>query len=151
VTEARIYTTRRQNIVDALVGKLKLIDGEGAFLTNLECHAYPHLKFWDEIEEFPAVHVNSGLETRDYQGGGYKDRYLQVTIRVYVKEEDSVRALDALLEDIETVVETYSSLEYTDKQGAPQRAKQITIDSIDTDEGVLSPLGVGEMQLTVHY
>jgi len=151
VTEPRRYTTRRQGIIQALTDKLKLIDGEGGFLTNLECHVHPHLKFWDEIEEFPAVHVNSGAETREYQGGGYADRFLQVTIRAYVKDEYAVEALDALLEDIETIIETYSSLEYIDKKGITQRAHQISVQSIDTDEGVLSPLGVGEMQLIVHY
>ena len=98
---SRSFTTRRLGIIAGLVDKLKDIDGTGAYLTNLNENVSPRLKFWDEVEEFPAIHLNAGSETRDYQGGGHKDRYLSVTIRCYVQAEDAVEALDELLEDIE--------------------------------------------------
>lgn len=147
----RIYTTRRQSIVDALVAKLKLIDGTGTYLTNLYNNVSPRLKFWDEIVDFPAVHLNAGGETRDYQGGGYKDRFLGITLRCYVNQEDAVIALDKLLEDVETVLEDNSRLAYIDRQGNTQYTHQISIISIDTDEGVLEPLGVGEISIEVRY
>jgi len=147
----RNYTTRRLAIVDAIVEKLKQIDGTGKYLTNLYQQVSPRLKFWDEVEEFPAVHLNAGSETREYQGGGYKDRYLTVTLRCYVNEEDAVVALESLMEDVETVLEENSRLAYTDKLGATQYTQQITIISIDTDEGVLEPYGVGEMLIEVRY
>jgi len=147
----RLFTTKRQSIVNALVDKIKQIDGTGEFLSNLNGNVSPRIKFWDEISEFPAVHINSGAETRDYQGAGFKDRYLSVVIRCYVQEEDSVIALDKLLEDIETVVEENSRLEYYDKLGNLQATQQISVVSIDTDEGVLDPIGVGEMLLEVRY
>jgi hypothetical protein len=147
----RIYTTRRLGIISALVDKIKNINGSGAFLTNLNDSVEPRLKFWDEIETFPAVHLNAGSESREYQGGGYKDRYLTVTLRCYVQEEDAVAALDALLEDVETILEENSRLKYKDRNNADQYTQQITIVSIDTDEGVLEPYGVGEMQIEVHY
>jgi hypothetical protein len=109
------------------------------------------LKFWDEIEEFPAVHINAGSESREYQAGGYKDRFLSVTIRCYVQEEDAQEALNALMEDVETVLEQNSKLAYTDRQNRTYYTQQITIVSIDTDEGVLEPLGVGEMLIEVRY
>tara|TARA_R100000482_G_C5034861_1_gene105708 strand:- start:7 stop:459 length:453 start_codon:yes stop_codon:yes gene_type:complete len=147
----RDYTTRRLGIVDALVEKLKDINGTGEFLSDVAGNVSPRLKFWDEVEEFPAIHLNAGSETRDYQGGGYKDRFLSITLRCYVQDEDSVAALDALLEDVETVVEDNSALSYKDRSGVSQTAQQITIISIDTDEGVLEPLGVGEMLIEVRY
>jgi hypothetical protein len=147
----RDYTTRRLGIVDALVEKLKDINGTGEFLSDVAGNVSPRLKFWDEVEEFPAIHLNAGSETRDYQGGGYKDRFLSITLRCYVQDEDSVAALDALLEDVETVVEDNSALSYKDRTGVSQTAQQITIISIDTDEGVLEPLGVGEMLIEVRY
>lgn len=79
---ARDYTTRRLAIVDGLVEKLKEIDGTNQYLTNLAQNVSPRLKFWDEVEEFPAVHLNAGSETREYQGGGYKDRFLNVTLLI---------------------------------------------------------------------
>ena len=147
----RIYSTRRMSIVNALTEKLKEIDGDGEFHSNLFGNVHPRLKFWDEIEEFPAVHLNAGQETRDYQGAGYKDRFLSVTVRMYVNEEDAVDALDMLIEDIETVIEKNSRLAYIDRRGATQYTQQISIVSITTDEGVLEPLGVGEILLEVRY
>ena len=75
------------------------------------------MKFWDEVDTFPAIHLNAGSETREYQGAGYKDRFLTITARVYVKETDAVVALDKLLEDIETVIEANGRLAYVDKTG----------------------------------
>jgi len=147
----RTYTTRRQSIINALVDKLKGIDGTGEYLTNLFNNVHPRLKFWDEIEEFPAVHLNAGSETREYQGGGYKDRFMSVTLRCYVNSEDAVEDLDKLMEDVEVVLEDNSRLQYTDRKGSTQYTHQITIISIDTDEGVLEPYGVGEMTIEVRY
>jgi len=147
----RTYTTRRQGIVNALVLQLKEIDGTGEHFTNMGGNVFPRLKFWDEVDDFPAIHLNAGTETRDYQGGGFADRYLQVTVRCYVNEEDAVDALDKLLEDVETVIEENSSLSYFDKRNVQQRTHQISVLSIDTDEGVLEPLGVGEILLEVRY
>ena len=148
---ARAYTTRRLGIIAALVNKLKDIDGTGTFLSNLNENVSPRLKFWDEVEEFPAIHLNAGSETREYQGGGYKDRFLSVTVRCYVQDEDAVLALDELLEDVETVLEENSKLTYKDRNNADQYTQQITIVSIDTDEGVLEPMGVAEMLIEVRY
>ena len=150
-TTARTYTSRRSNIVEALATKLKDIDGSGAFLSDVANNVHPQLKFWDEVEDFPAIHLNAGSETREYQGGGFKDRFLNVTVRCYVNQEDATDALDELLEDVETVLEDNSRLRYYDRMGLEQFTQQITIISIDTDEGVLEPLGVGELLIEVRY
>ena len=148
---SRAYTTRRLGIIEALVNKLKDIDGTGHYLTNVDQNVSPRLKFWDEVEEFPALHLNAGSETREYQANGYKDRFLSVTVRCYVQAEDAVQALDELLEDVETVLEDNSRLKYKDRTNTDQYTQQITIISLDTDEGVLEPMGVGEMLIEVRY
>ena len=147
----RAFTTRRLGIVNALVDQLKNINGAGAYLSDVNENVSPRLKFWDEVEEFPAIHLNAGSETREYQAGGYKDRFLSITLRCYVQAEDSVEALDELLEDVETVLEDNSRLPYLDRTQTTQYTQQITIVSIETDEGVLEPLGVGEMLIEVRY
>ena len=114
----RNYTSRRQSIVNALVEKLKTIDGTGSFLSNVYNNVSPRLKFWDEVEDFPSLHLNAGSESRDYQGGGYKDRFLSVTDRIYGKREDAVDALGHLIEDGETVLEQKARLAYTDRQNS---------------------------------
>ena len=150
-TTNRSYTSRRSNIVEALAEKLKDINGAGAFLSDLQNNVHPRLKFWDEVDQFPAIHLNAGAETREYQAAGYKDRFLSVTIRCYVQEEDAQRALNLLMEDVETLIEDNAQLEYSDRQNNVFKTQQITIISIDTDEGVLEPLGVGEILVEVRY
>ena len=76
---------------------------------------------------------------------------MNVTVRCYVNQEDSVTALDELLEDVDTVIEENGRLQYFDRNGLEQHTQQITIVSIDTDEGVLDPLGVGEILIEVRY
>lgn len=146
----RAYTSRRAGITAALAEALSKIDGRGLYKQSV-AETSSRLKFWDEVEEFPAIHLNAGSETRQYQTGGYKDRFLNVTVRCYVNQEDSVAALDELLEDVETVLEENSQLLYHDRNGLEQHTHQITIISIDTDEGVLDPLGVGEILIEVRY
>jgi hypothetical protein len=146
----RVYTSRRMAIVRALADEIAKIDGSGEYRTAVSSVS-PRLKFWDEIEEFPAVHLSPGAETRQYQGGGYKDRFMTVTVRCYVREENPLDGLEALLEDVETVIEQNSRLAYFDSNGAQQYTQQITIVGIDTDEGALEPHGVGEIQLEVRY
>jgi len=146
----RQYTSRRAAITKALAERLAGIDGRGIYHTAV-AEVSPRLKFWDEVEEFPAIHLNAGSETREYQGGGYKDRFLNVTVRCYVNQEDAVEALDELLEDVETVLEENSRFMYYDRMGLEQFTQQISIISIDTDEGVLDPLGVAEVLIEVRY
>lgn len=149
---ARTYTSRRANILQALATKLKDIDGSGAFLSDLSNNVETRLKFWDEVQDFPAIHLNAGPESRTYQAGGYKDRFLSITLRCYVSdEEDATEALNILMEDVETVLEDNSRLLYYDAMNNEYHTQQITIVSIITDEGVLEPLGVAEILIEVRY
>ena len=152
MTDNRLYTSRRDSIVNALVILVKNITTANGYLSDLHEEVLPILKFWDEIDDFPAVHINAGSETREYIGGGQKIRFLSIVLRCYVKEENtSVQELNKLLEDVETLIENNSRLEYVDKQGTTQFTQQITVVSIDTDEGVFDPIGVGEMVVEVRY
>ena len=65
--------------------------------------------------------------------------------------DDATEELNLLMEDIETVIEDNSQLSYVDAQNNEFSTQQITIVSIDTDEGVLEPLGVGEITIEVRY
>ena len=147
----RVYTTRRLAIVEALVEKLKLINGTLGYYNDISGNVFPRLKFWDEIQDFPAICVNASTETRTYQGGGYKDRFLSLKVTCYVQEEDPVQALESLLADVETCLEENSKLLYVDKLGADQYTIMISILSIDTDEGVMAPHGIGEILCEVRY
>ena len=147
----RTFATRRQSVVAALVEKLKQINGTGTFLSDVDNNVHPRLKFWDEVDQFPAIHLNAGSETREYLGAGQRHRFLTITIRCYVRSEEAPDDLDMLLEDVETVIENNSALTYTDRRGVEQTTHQISVVSLDTDEGVLEPLGVGELLIEVLY
>ena len=149
--DERQFTSKRANILVALADILKQINGTGPFWSDVGDNVHPKLLFWDEVIEYPAIHMSVGRESRQYQGGGYKDRFLSVTLRCYIKDEDSAITLEKLLEDIETVIEQNGRLAYQDSSGATQATQDIQILSIDTDEGILDPLGVGEILLQVRY
>ena len=148
---ARTYSTRRYALIDSLVALFKRIDGTGAYLSNLNQNVFSKLKFYDEVTDFPTVCVTASNESRQYQAGGYRDRYLEVRLMVFVNEENPLKKCEAILEDIETLVEDNGRLAYTDRQGTTQFTHDITILSISTDEGTLDPISIGEMSLRVHY
>lgn len=141
--------SRRTSIVKALVEKLKDIDGSAPYHINLFNNAYAKLKFWDEIQDFPAVYVTPGTEMREYLPAEFKWGYLGVAIKVYVKGDDAPEQLEALLEDIELVIDTNRNLIYDNDNN--QETTELTIQSIVTDEGLLTPYGVGEVNLQVRY
>ena len=147
---ARSNTTRRGAILTALAEKFKEIDGSGSFKARLDGNVETRMKFWDEIEQYPAVHMTAGSETREYWGGGNKWRFLSITIRIYVNAEDPIEELEELLEDIETVIDANNSLTYH-QLGTNAGVSQFTVLTIDTDEGVLAPLGIGEMIIEARY
>lgn len=147
----RQYTSRRYSILKALAESLRSINGENGFRSNVWNNVHPKLVFWDEIQEYPGIFLGLGQEARVYQGGGYKERFLTVTIRCYVQEENPEEALELLLEDIETVIEQNGRLAYQESSGATQYTQDILIMSIDTDEGALAPIGAGEVVLQVRY
>jgi len=148
---ARRYSTRRRAIVEALALKQENINGQAPFRSSV-AKVERRLKFWDEVSEFPTVHVGAGNETREYDGGGFRFRFLRLTIRCYVSDDDDViEALEELLEDVETVLEDNDPLTYYDSTGASQTTVQTTIGAVATDEGVLEPLGVGEITVEIRY
>ena len=143
--------TRRSSIIEALTNKLKTISLTNGFSTDLGEQAFSRMKFWDEITEFPCICLVAGPESIVHQGAGLKDRYLDVTLRAYVNEEDSILALEKLLEDVEIILDNNGRLAYEDSSGALNYTRDIIITLIDTDQAALAPLGVGEMTLQVKY
>jgi hypothetical protein len=141
----------RTSIVKALAEKLKAIDGTGQYKTSINGNAYPKLKFWDEVQDLPAVYLAAGSETREYKPGAFKWAFLSISIKCYVKEEDPQAALENLLEDVERCLDANRNLVYDETVPGAQLL-EISITSIITDEGLLEPYGVGEINITVqHY
>lgn len=141
--------SRRTSIVNALVEKLKTIEESAGYKTNLYGNAFPYLKFWDEVADFPAIYVVSGSEYREYLPADFTWGYLNLTLKVYCKGEDSQLLLENLLEDIEKVVHNNRQIVYDLDNG--YETTEILVTSIVTDEGLLAPYSIGEISLQVRY
>lgn len=139
----------RSSITKALVEKFKEINGEAPYQANVFTNVVNKLKFWDEISDFPYLCVVPGNESREYLPGDFKWGYLGVSIKAYVKGEDPITELEQLLEDIELVVDANRQLVYGTSPG--EETTEIDITSIVTDEGLLTPYGVGEVNLLIRY
>lgn len=141
--------SRRSSIITALAEKFKSIDGSAGFKTNLYNNSYPKLKFWDEVNDFPSVYLVAGTESREYLPSAFTWGYLGVSVKVYTKGENAQQLLENLLEDLENVIDANRVLVYDLEKGYD--TTEILISSIVTDEGHLSPYGVGEINLQVRY
>ncbi len=147
-----VYRTQRKKIAQALANKLKDIDGSHPFNLNLFENVDSSLTFLDEIEQFPKVCVVAGDESRQYQPGGFKWRFLLLSIRIYVhSNDDSQEELALLIEDIEKIIDDNDVLVYDDSVHPSEATTSATIQSITTDEGAIAPLGVGEITVEVRY
>ena len=142
--------TRRTSIVTALAEKLKVINGTGTYKSNLYGNSYPKLKFWDEVQDFPSIYLVAGSEMRQYHASDFTWGFLNVSIKVYVKDESYPQEeLEKLLDDIETVIDNNRVLVYDTTNNLS--TTEILIQSITTDEGLLAPYGVGEINVQVRY
>ena len=146
------YRTGRSKVVDALVEKLKGIDGRYPYNSNIFKNCHGGMVFLDEIQEFPKLCVVAGDETREYQPNEFKWRFLGLDIRVYVEDqEDPQEVLALLMEDIERVIDDNDVLIYDDTVSPNLTTTSLTLQSLSTDEGVLAPLGIGEMTVLCRY
>ena len=139
--------SKRNSIVQALATKLKLINGNQPYKSNIYGNAYPYLKFWDEISNWPAIYMTPGAEYREYLPGDFKWAFLSISLKVYCQGDDSSSDLEELLEDIETCIDANRVLEYA----TGKETTEILINSIVTDEGLLAPYAVGEINIQVRY
>lgn len=146
--------SRRTSITTAIAAKLNTINGQGVYTTNLFNNAYAKLKFWDEVNDFPSVYVSPGMEQREYHSGNFAWGMLGVCVKVYCKGEDSQQQLENLLSDIETCIDANRQLQYspdTAQGNSFFETTEILVQSITTDEGLLAPYAIGEINLQIRY
>lgn len=141
--------SRRTSIVKALVEKLKTISTAAGYKTELAEAAFPFLKFWDEVNNFPSIYCTAGSEAREYLPNDFAWGYLGLSLKIYCKGEDAQQLLEDLLEDVEKAIDANRVLVYDDTQ--QQETTEILLTSITTDEGLLAPYAVGEINLQVRY
>lgn len=139
----------RTQIANKLVDKFKtLLTGTSPYTTNLYgVNATTKLKFWDEIQDFPYICVVMGSEIREYHPASFTWGILNLALKLYVYGEDSNERLEALIKDVETVISKNEKLVLA----SGRSTEEILITSIITDEGLLTPYGVGEVNILVRY
>lgn len=140
--------SRRNSILKALTEKFKVLDGT-TYTSNIYNNSYPFLKFWDSVSDFPCIYATPGSEQREYLPGDFKWCYLGISLKIYCKGEDSTQELEQLLEDVETIIDANRSLTYDSVNNL--ETTEILLVSITTDEGLLAPYAVGEINLQVRY
>lgn len=137
----------RKSIVTALSEKFKAINGTSPYQVDIFNNSYPYLKFWDEVVDFPAIYITPGSEVREYLPGDFKWGYLNISIKLYCKGDESQDQLEKLLQDVELCVDRNRQVVYD----GTKETTEILITSITTDEGLLAPYAVGEINLQVRY
>jgi hypothetical protein len=85
---------------------------------------------------------------REYHPSDFTWGYLGLCVKLYCKGDDSQDQLETLLEDVEHCIDSNRVLVY-DESG--NETTEILITSITTDEGLLAPYAVGEINLQVRY
>lgn len=141
--------SRRTSIITALAEKLKDINGNAPYQVDLAGAVFPKLVFWDECSNFPSVYLTPGSEVREYHPSDFKWGFLNVSIKIYCKGDQAQDQLEKLLEDIENCVDSNRDLVYDQSKGYD--TTEILITGITTDEGLLAPYAVGEINLQVRY
>lgn len=139
--------SRRSKIVNALVALINTNLNGTTYTSNVYGKAENKLRFWDEVTNFPYVSLVAGDEFREYQPGMFKWAYLNIVIRIYEKGEAPDEDLEQLFEDLEDLLDKNNNLTYD----VNEEITSISITSITTDEGVLRPIGVGEINIQVRY
>ena len=143
--------SRRKEITELVVTELKKINGDTStfdasytYNINIFNNCFRRMKFLDEINDFPTVCVNAGTEARIYDTSGLTTGELNLAIRAYVRANNPIIEAENLADDIEHVV-------YHLGDRSDIGVLDITIEGISTDEGLVAPFGILEIDILVRY
>ena len=140
----------RSKICQSYAEKFKEIKGIAPYTVNLFSNVSTKMRFFDQVEDYPTVIVTPGRETREYLPGEFKWANLAITIRVYAYNEDDPQSdLELILSNLEMVIDDNNYLVYDSINQLAITDSRIV--NISTDEGVMSPYGIGEIILLVRY
>lgn len=167
-------TSRRKEIINYIVDTLKVIQGQstgfisiiteldeslltedGSFITtednvgyvfhkNLYNNVFKGLKYLDQIQDFPAIYIQAAAEVFNYESKGNTTASLELMLRVYTYNEGSSADIEDIVEDVVRQIERIS---YSQNN----RLIECLVVSVETDEGLLDPYGLGEIRLSLLY
>jgi len=102
------------------------------------------VKFLDEINDFPTICVNAGTESRIYDTAGLTTGELNIAIRAYVRAENPITTAESRADDIEHIV-------YNLGDRSNIGILDMIIEGVSTDEGLVAPFGILEIDVTTRY
>jgi len=101
------------------------------------------LRFLHEITNFPSFYVHATAERRQHVGAGVIYGVLSMAIRGYAWS-DNIDDVDTYCREIETAVQTF-------RDANRQIIEDVYVNSVSTDEGLLEPYGVVDLQVDIIY
>jgi hypothetical protein len=144
--------SQRRDIIKTLIDNLILIDGTGSpfggYVFKTSVHENVYRGFKPLEDDFPSIYIVPGAEIRDYNstlGGTTINSLLPVVLRCYIYDEEDELVnehINNITQDIEHII---YSLPTTNE------ILDLTLTSINTDEGLLTPYGIVELQVQVRY
>lgn len=146
-----IATTMRDLLAAALDGT-----NPDIYYTNIYDNVSTKVLHFDEITDFPFIGIVKSLETTEYHPGGFRWNFLSMYIRVFVRGEDTYdEQLENIISDIKTFIDKTEDFDYTitkpDGSSKVCKVTEVTVGSIGSDEGLLAPDAMGEIQIRVRY
>ena len=133
--------TRRKQIIDGFkteIGQTPDVDASNIF---------KHFKFLDELNDFPSVCFVAGTERREQLGANRRLGTIDVALRGYVFDENNVDKAEILAQNVESKVDSFSA-------NVAARANGVSdarVISFRTDEGLLQPYGVADLEIQILY
>lgn len=151
--------THRTAIAEEMATLLKSeLDGTNLdyYYTTIFDNVSTKVLHFDQIRDFPYISIVKGPENPEYQPGGFRWNYLTLYLRIYVEGEDTYdQQLEELISDVKTFIDRNESFQYTitnpDGSSNSHLVTEISWQQIGTDEGLLAPQAMGEIQLRVRY
>ena len=152
--------SNRASIKGALIAsmnsEMSAANAGSVYYTDIDKNVLGDTLFSDGIDIFPAISLVLGPERTEYLPSGFRWQYLTMYVRAHVKSQDETEEqLEELIADIKTFIDNFERLEYTvinpDSSETIKTVTQITILSVTTDEGILKPIGLGEVNIEVRY
>jgi len=135
---------------------IAVLDGNNPnYITNMYSNITNRVVHLANVPDYPYMSVTPGPERREDQPSNFTWGFLTVNIRIYVSNEDDAQGeLETIISDVEAFLDENINVAFTVTRPSGDvdgETTDITIESIQTDEGILDPKGLAEIVVTVRY
>lgn len=111
--------------------------------TATDSAGFRGMRFLHEVNSFPAFYVHPQNESRVHEGAGGAYAVAAISLRGY-QYSDQLDDIETFMRNLEIAIQTYAPT-------YPNLADDARVVSVRTDEGIMAPYGIVDMQLEVLY